>query len=110
MLIRPTELINLRSPSITPVQNSLLIPRSNKVRKRSLAICGHKTSVALEDLFWSEYKRLAAAMDLTLGNLAHSIEGGMGPGVTNLSSAIRLYVLGETMAERDARAVVIEAP
>ena len=61
------------------------------VVKRSIVIAGHKTSVSLEDAFWSGLKEIAAARNMTLSDLVASIDGGRRQG--NLSSAIRLFVL-----------------
>jgi predicted DNA-binding ribbon-helix-helix protein len=61
------------------------------VVKRSIVIAGHKTSVSLEDAFWSGLKEIAHGRDMTLSDLVASIDGGRGDG--NLSSAIRLFVL-----------------
>jgi predicted DNA-binding ribbon-helix-helix protein len=61
------------------------------VVKRSIVIAGHKTSVSLEDAFWSGLKDIAAARNLTLSELVATIDGDRRQG--NLSSAIRLFVL-----------------
>src|SRR5262245_46748244 len=61
------------------------------VVKRSIVITGHKTSVSLEDAFWSGLKDIAASRNLTLSELVASIDGERRQG--NLSSAIRLFVL-----------------
>ena len=61
------------------------------VIKRSIVIAGHKTSVSLEDGFWSGLKEIAAARRSTLSDLVASIDTGRAGG--NLSSAIRLFVL-----------------
>jgi predicted DNA-binding ribbon-helix-helix protein len=61
------------------------------VIKRSIVIAGHKTSVSLEDAFWSGLKEIAAARHSTLSDLVASIDTGRTGG--NLSSAIRLFVL-----------------
>ena len=63
---------------------------SAKVRKRSVLIAGHKTSVSLEEAFWDELRAIAAARDLSLSRLIEEIDTARGG---NLSSAIRLYVL-----------------
>lgn len=62
------------------------------VVKRSIVIAGHKTSVSLEDEFWSGLKEIAAAREETLSDLVSGIDTGRSGG--NLSSAIRLFVLG----------------
>jgi predicted DNA-binding ribbon-helix-helix protein len=61
------------------------------VVKRSIVIAGHKTSVSLEDAFWSGLKDIAASRDLTLSELVATIDTDRRQG--NLSSAIRLFVL-----------------
>ena len=63
---------------------------SAKVRKRSVLIAGHKTSVSLEEAFWDELRAIAAARGLPLSRLIEEIDTARGG---NLSSAIRLYVL-----------------
>ena len=62
-----------------------------RVVKRSIAIAGHRTSVSLEDAFWSELKRLASSSGRSLSALIASIDVKRGD--ANLSSAIRVYVL-----------------
>ena len=61
------------------------------VVKRSIVITGHKTSVSLEDAFWSGLKDIAVSRDMTLSELVASIDHDRRQG--NLSSAIRLFVL-----------------
>lgn len=61
------------------------------VIKRSIVIAGHKTSVSLEDAFWSGLKDIAVSRQTTLSELVASIDSGRPHG--NLSSAIRLFVL-----------------
>ena len=61
------------------------------VVKRSIVIAGHKTSVSLEDAFWSGLKDIAASRNMTLSELVVSIDTARRQG--NLSSAIRLFVL-----------------
>ena len=61
------------------------------VVKRSIVIAGHKTSVSLEDAFWTGLKEIAAKRDLTLSDMVATIDQDRRHG--NLSSAIRLFVL-----------------
>jgi predicted DNA-binding ribbon-helix-helix protein len=60
--------------------------------KRSVVIGGHKTSVSLEDPFWTALKEIAGGRDATLSDLVAIIDADRQHG--NLSSAIRLFVLG----------------
>jgi predicted DNA-binding ribbon-helix-helix protein len=62
------------------------------IAKRSVMIDGHKTSVSLEDAFWTTLKDIARERNETLSRLVTTIDGERGAG--NLSSAIRLFVLG----------------
>jgi predicted DNA-binding ribbon-helix-helix protein len=68
--------------------------RSVKSRnsKRSIVIAGHKTSVSLEDEFWNSLKEIAGERGMTLMELVAAIDGDRQH--ANLSSAIRLFVLG----------------
>jgi predicted DNA-binding ribbon-helix-helix protein len=61
------------------------------VIKRSIVIAGHKTSVSLEDEFWSGLKEIVRELDMTLARLVGDIDVRRPYG--NLSSAIRLFVL-----------------
>ena len=60
------------------------------VVKRSIVIGGHKTSVSLEQAFWRAFKDIATLRNMTLSELAMSIDAERNG---NLSSAIRLFVL-----------------
>jgi len=64
----------------------------SSVVKRSIVIAGHKTSVSLEDTFWKSLKDIAIQRHMTLPELASAIDAERQLG--NLSSAIRLFVLG----------------
>ncbi|MBV9565002.1 MAG: ribbon-helix-helix domain-containing protein [Bradyrhizobium sp.] len=61
------------------------------VVKRSIVIGGHKTSVSLEDAFWTGIKEISGERSLTLSQLVSEIDEGRAHG--NLSSAVRLFVL-----------------
>ena len=63
----------------------------SSIIKRSVVIGGHKTSVSLEDAFWSDLKKIAHAQEATLSELVAKIDGTRQQ--ANLSSAIRLFVL-----------------
>jgi predicted DNA-binding ribbon-helix-helix protein len=64
------------------------------MRKRSVTIDGHRTSISLEDAFWAELATLAKARALSLNALVAEIDHAKG-GPGNLSSALRLHVLAE---------------
>jgi predicted DNA-binding ribbon-helix-helix protein len=63
----------------------------SSVAKRSVTIAGHKTSITLEDAFWSGLKELANRRDISVSELLAAIDSEREEG--NLSSAIRLFVL-----------------
>ena len=60
------------------------------VKKRSVVVHGHRTSVSLESVFWDALRELAAARGRTVNQLVGEIDAGRGG---NLSSAIRVFVL-----------------
>lgn len=82
---------------------------TSPVLKRSIVIAGHKTSVSLEEPFWIEIKRIAADRNkglkdgeqrTTLSVLVAEIdEDRVNRKAGNLSSALRLFVLGHVQAE-----------
>lgn len=61
------------------------------VIKRSIVIANHKTSVSLEDAFWTSLKDISNERGMTLSDMVSSIDSKRKHG--NLSSAIRLFVL-----------------
>jgi len=63
------------------------------IRKRSVVLKGHATSVSLEEEYWTELKRLAAEAGVPLGTLIGRIDDARGG--ANLSSALRLAVLAD---------------
>ena len=63
----------------------------SSIIKRSVVIDGHKTSVSLEEPFWTELKQIAHAQHVTTSELVTQIDETREQ--SNLSSAIRLFVL-----------------
>ena len=61
------------------------------VISHTIKIDGHKTSISLEDAFWSDLKEIAHNQQTTLPKLISQIDEKRRQG--NLSSAIRLFVL-----------------
>jgi len=61
------------------------------VVKRSIVVGGHKTSVSLEEPFWTSMKEISQELSVTLSELVSEIDRNRQQG--NLSSAIRLFVL-----------------
>jgi predicted DNA-binding ribbon-helix-helix protein len=65
----------------------------SSIVKRSVVIDGHKTSVSLEDAFWSDLKEIAHTQQATLSKVITEIDKARQQG--NLSSAIRLFVFDQ---------------
>ncbi len=66
--------------------------------KRSLTLRGHRTSVSLEEAFWTAFRDLARTQGLTVNALAVEIDEGRGD--VGLASAIRVRVLQAALARR----------
>jgi predicted DNA-binding ribbon-helix-helix protein len=76
----------------------------SSVVKRSIKIAGHKRSVSLEDDFWRALREMTGGRNVTLSDLIAVIDAERHLG--NLSSAIRIFVLGfyrDQILARDAR-------
>jgi predicted DNA-binding ribbon-helix-helix protein len=71
------------------------------VKKRSVRIGKHRTSVSLEDAFWEELARIAAERGQSVNTLVAENDRQRTPDLTNLSSAIRLFVLDDLRRRRD---------
>jgi predicted DNA-binding ribbon-helix-helix protein len=68
--------------------------------KRSLSIRGHRTSISLEDAFFDEMGRLAEERSMSLAALVAEIDSTRDRR-TNLSSALRLFVLEHLKQRRN---------
>lgn len=66
------------------------------LKKRSVNIAGHSTSVTLEHAFWQALKEIANARRTSVSALIAEIDQARGndAAAPNLSSAIRVFVLG----------------
>jgi len=69
---------------------------SRGILKRSVMIAGHRTSVTLEEPFWTVLREIAAARSLSVAALIGEIDGARDG--QNLSSAIRVFVLESVRA------------
>ncbi|HGG63580.1 MAG TPA: aryl-sulfate sulfotransferase [Rhodobacteraceae bacterium] len=65
---------------------------SERPKKRSLTLKGHRTSVSLEDEFWKAFRDIATERGQPINVLAAEIDKARGLD-TGLASAIRLFVL-----------------
>jgi len=64
------------------------------VKKRSVVLAGHRTSISLEAEFWQALREVAGARLLSVNALVASIDAARGPArPANLSSALRVFIL-----------------
>lgn len=75
-------------------------PEIEVIRKHSVSLHGHRTSFSLEEPFWDELRHLAEARDMPVAALIAEIDEAREPR-TNLSSALRLYVLAQLKKARN---------
>lgn len=71
----------------------------HEVRKRSVLVAGHATSISLEDTFWNALLEIAEAENRSVNDLVTAIDQARGG---NLSSAIRVFVLNHARSRKDS--------
>jgi predicted DNA-binding ribbon-helix-helix protein len=64
---------------------------NSTVKKRSVVVGNHKTSISLEDCFWTSLKEIARERATTVAELIAVLDAARKGG--NLSSAIRVFLL-----------------
>ena len=69
------------------------------LRKHSVTIAGHRTSLSLEDAFWHRLQAIAVARIEQID----SARAERGEPAGNLSSAVRVFVLEESAGAASAR-------
>jgi len=70
------------------------------VVKRSVSIAGHRTSISLEEPFWTSLREIAERDRMSVQALIGRIDAERGE--QNLSSAIRVFVLDDLRQRLDA--------
>ena len=60
------------------------------MKKHSIELSGHRTSIAIEDEFWDELKKIAHQKNTSLRQLLIQIDNNR---TNNLASTIRVFVL-----------------
>ena len=75
---------------------------TDSVRKRSVTLDGHRTSLSIEQPFWDALKDLAAEQDTSLSALIQAIDHDRDDPNVNLSGALRVYVLRALQARLKA--------
>ncbi len=61
------------------------------MKKLSVTLAGHHTSISIEPEFMDALRRIATAQNKTVGGIINEIDQTRG--TTNLSSAVRVWVL-----------------
>ena len=70
------------------------MPPAGGIRKHSVVLAGHATSLSLEAAFWDALSTLAARRCQSLNRLIETIDRDRtAAGSVNLSSAVRVFVL-----------------
>ncbi len=72
---------------------------SDQLRRRSVTIAGHRTSVSLEDPFWDQLKTIASNRGVSVAQVVAEVDKGRSG---NLSSALRVFVLQEVLKRMSA--------
>jgi predicted DNA-binding ribbon-helix-helix protein len=72
----------------------------SSIIKRSVVIHGHKTSVSLEQPFWDAFRDIADGERMSTSALLRKVDAERRH--ANLSSAIRVFVLGHMRALANA--------
>ncbi len=70
------------------------------IKKRSLSIRGHRTSVSMEDAFWDALVDCSKRAGLSQAEMVARIDAERAPD-ENLSSAIRVFLLKDLQADRE---------
>lgn len=75
-------------------QSMIDIDSPSEIKKRSVVIEGHRTSISLENIFWETVRDIATSRGLSVNQLITEIDSAR---TGNLSSAIRTYVLQQKL-------------
>ena len=71
-----------------------------RIRKRSVVVSGHPTSVTMEDAFWKVLQDIAETRDVSLNQLVSEVDRSR---EGNLSSALRVFVLQWVKGRQETR-------
>ncbi len=83
-------------PGLGPNLSTQALGDQSRIRKRSVVIAGHRTSVSLENIFWEQLRLAAIARGVSVNHLVTEIDTRRSG---NLSSAIRTFVLQSNLAQ-----------
>ena len=73
------------------------MPNINHLKKRSFAIAGHRTSIALEPEFWAVLEQEARVRGIALASLVAEVDAARNERA--LASALRLHALQRAAAK-----------
>jgi len=68
------------------------------LQPRSITVAGRRTTVRLEDTYWDELQRMASERRTSIAHIVSSIDAAQ---PSNLSSAIRVFILRSVRATVD---------
>lgn len=71
-----------------------------RIRKRSVVVSGHPTSVTMEDAFWKVLQDIAETRNVSLNQLVSEVDRSR---EGNLSSALRVFVLRWVRGRQETR-------
>ena len=84
------------------VMSNKVSEESTRLRKHSVLIAGHRTSISLEEAFWRQLHVLSKTQNKSLNQLVTEIDATRTQaGRGNLSSAIRVYILEKMEGQND---------
>ena len=83
-------MIKMATTNDTERRASFSSEDASEIKKRSVVISGHRTSISLENVFWRLLRAIAADRGISVNQLVTEIDRKR---KGNLSSAIRTYVL-----------------
>ena len=67
-----------------------------EIKKHSITLKGHPTSITLENIFWRALLNIANERNKTISQILNHIDNNRNG---NLSSAVRIYVLRQILKE-----------
>ena len=78
-------------------------PIAGSLRKRSVTIAGHRTSISLEPEFWAALEAAAATRGWSVARLIGEIDRTRDqPRAASLSSALRVFLLAEARQKQES--------
>lgn len=76
--------------NVRDYRESFMSSADHILKKHSVLIAGHSTSISVENIFWRELQQIADSRGMSLNTLIADIDESRDG---NLSSAIRVFVM-----------------